>query len=527
MRFRWPHISKSARPYRFTFESLESRRTLSSVPFGASSLDTAEYMLGDVLVSVVLIESDGSKDVNSENWTQAEKTTVKQRVEDGLNWWEQQLAARSSLHHLDFHLDYTYTDSPIVTGYEPIARKSDDFNLWIEDFFTQANVPSGDDFSQRIRAFNHRQRELHDTNWAFTIFVVDSSADIDKRFAAGGSFQQSFAYAGGRFFVTTSERPASAIAHETAHMFWAMDEYSGSRSYLDRRGYYNTQNTNALDNNPQPALRVASLMDSHESAFALKAISNSALEMIGWKDSDGDGIFDVLDVPHLLIGQGFQDQAKGTFRFEGVTQVQTLPNLNPSGTGNDMTINRIHLVQYRFDISSDWSTALVANDYQVNLSFEVNVPQGATRIEIRSVDANLGVVSDTFREELDIPSNSPWHNALNSLDVNADRLVTPIDALLVINRLNAIGAGPLAEGETAFPYIDTNGDRVASPMDALLVINYLNQSAQATASARVSSSSVSVDFHNGEGEDVSLVASVVESMKRRRRAVDQAMEEIE
>lgn len=501
-------------------ESLECRQTLSSVPFGASAQDTAEYMLGDVLVSVVLMESNGIKDADTETWTPSEKATVKQRVEEGLGWWKQQLAARTSKHQLNFEIDYTYTDTPIATGYEPIARKSDDFNLWIDDFFAQANVPSGDDFSQRIRAFNHRQRELHDTNWAFTMFFVDSSADVDKRFASGGSFQQSFAYAGGRFFVTTGERPASAIAHETGHMFWAMDEYAGSRSYLDHRGYYNTQNTNAFDDNPQPATRVRSLMDSHESAFALQSLSSSAAEMIGWKDSDSDGIFDVLDVPHLLIGQGSQNQANGTFRFDGVTQVQTLPNLNPSGTGNDMTINRIHLVQYRFDQDSDWTTAIVANDYQVNLNFEVQVPRGAAWIEIRSVDGNTGVVSETFREDLDIREGSPWQNPLNALDVNADRSVTPIDALLVINRLNSIGSGPLPEGETAFPYIDTNADRVVSPIDALLVINYLNKAALSAAAARAPSQTVTLDSTKGEGEYLSSLAWVVETLARRHSDED-------
>ncbi|MCA9202024.1 MAG: hypothetical protein KDA59_03225, partial [Planctomycetales bacterium] len=74
---------------------------------------------------------------------------------------------------------------------------------------------------------------------------------------------------------------------------------------------------------------------------------------------------------------------------------------------------------------------------------------------------------------------SDFQNPGNRHDVNADRQVSPIDALLVINQLNATGSRPLsshsdAEGESTFAgYIDTNGDESLSPIDALLVINVL------------------------------------------------------
>jgi sugar lactone lactonase YvrE len=65
----------------------------------------------------------------------------------------------------------------------------------------------------------------------------------------------------------------------------------------------------------------------------------------------------------------------------------------------------------------------------------------------------------------------------NRFDVNADGLVTPIDALLVINRLNALGPGAFtshAGGTQPPPFYDVSGDDFVSPLDALLVINYLN-----------------------------------------------------
>ena len=85
------------------------------------------------------------------------------------------------------------------------------------------------------------------------------------------------------------------------------------------------------------------------------------------------------------------------------------------------------------------------------------------------------------------PEPAPFQNNLNSLDVNNDNTVSPIDALIVINDMNANGtrslandlASPLA-GEPNLPpsgtYVDVNGDNRLSPIDALMVINSLNNS---------------------------------------------------
>ena len=59
----------------------------------------------------------------------------------------------------------------------------------------------------------------------------------------------------------------------------------------------------------------------------------------------------------------------------------------------------------------------------------------------------------------------PW------LDVNSDASVTPLDALLVINRLTSSGTGPAGTQN----HLDVNRDGIVSPLDALLVINRLNR----------------------------------------------------
>ena len=71
-----------------------------------------------------------------------------------------------------------------------------------------------------------------------------------------------------------------------------------------------------------------------------------------------------------------------------------------------------------------------------------------------------------------------WHNSADPLDVNDDGEISPIDALLVINFLNANpGDGMLPEPIAPPPFLDVNNDGLGTALDALLVINELNRRA--------------------------------------------------
>ena len=367
--------------------------------------DTGEYMLGDVLVSVVLMESNPALspfDPSTENWTPGLIADVKARIAEGLNWWSQSLDALANVRDglLTYTIDWTYADNPVQTGFEPISHPSTDFSLWVQDFLATAGFTQGSDFLTNIRAFNNAQRIAHQKHWGFTIFVVNNAAELatggDGRFAPGG-FSRSFAYAGGNAFVMPADRPPSTVAHETGHMFWALDEYNRTAgSYSLRRGYYDTQNTNA---NPAPEyVPQDSIMgsgDSVDTAFAALTSSTASREMIGWKDSDSDGIFDVLDVNFSLDGSGRYDSSTGNFQFVGKSAVRTLENKNPSGLQNDITINEIRQAQYKFD-DGDWQTAASYQGYEVDLDLEFPVPTGTSTIKLRTIDTRTGVTSDEY-----------------------------------------------------------------------------------------------------------------------------------
>jgi hypothetical protein len=63
-------------------------------------------------------------------------------------------------------------------------------------------------------------------------------------------------------------------------------------------------------------------------------------------------------------------------------------------------------------------------------------------------------------------------SVLNRLDVNKDGYVTPIDALIVINKLNTDGAQSVFTGVERL--LDVNGDGTVAPSDVLAIINYLS-----------------------------------------------------
>ena len=97
--------SNKKKRQRLAIESLESRRVMATLPYGAEFDDTSEFLLGRVAVTPVFLESNGATDANTENWTPAQINQVLSNIQTGLNWWSQLLATKSSVHTLDFIID--------------------------------------------------------------------------------------------------------------------------------------------------------------------------------------------------------------------------------------------------------------------------------------------------------------------------------------------------------------------------------------------------------------------------------------
>ena len=115
--------------------------------------------------------------------------------------------------------------------------------------------------------------------------------------------------------------------------------------------------------------------------------------------------------------------------------------------------------------------------------------------------------------EADVNS-SPWQNAAFPEDVDGDGEVIPLDALIIINRLNDPDFNPELEpptpGNEPPPYIDVDGDNFLFPFDALRVINYLNRDQNSLAAVATENSSLTGSEVETHSLDHELLAGAVD-----------------
>lgn len=154
--------------------------------------ETSEYLIGRVAVGIILPESDGSAEPSAEDWTADERALVLSEITAALDWW----AAREPNARLEFVYDDGMT-ATIGTAYEPITHGLGEQGLWISDVMENKGYASYSYFDQ-VRQYNNHMRDTYGTDWAFTVFVVDSSNDSDNRFADG---YFAYAYLGGRSWL--------------------------------------------------------------------------------------------------------------------------------------------------------------------------------------------------------------------------------------------------------------------------------------------------------------------------------------
>jgi hypothetical protein len=461
---------------KLSVQTLESRRLLAADSIGVTPEDTAEFLLGTVAVTPVFFESDGTLDPSTEDWTENEIDEILDKVHASVDWWSDTLDELNTVHTLDFVVDDLFARDPVETPYEPITRPSSQFNRYVGDFLISQGYGDASSIEDGVRQFNHAQRLKHQTDWAFTIFVLDSSNDLDGVFPRGSEFTGAFAYPGGLFYVTPSTRPTSTYTHELGHIFWARDEYNGGAPWASRRGYYNTQNLNSVQNNPDPNfVPEPSIMQgglSLQQAFEQNRSPASTLAMVGWQDSDGDGIFDVADVPLSLDAVGHFDPIESVYRFQGTASAKALINQNPSGTQSDITLNRISEIQYRLD-DGPWMVAAAPDQPVVDFDLSIEIGESDfTTIHWRAIDQAIGVVSPTITGTASSPAAS--HSSLSGIafiDQNVDQNRDLGDSSLassIVTVSNPDGS-PLFSGELSaaeFPEGDLSGNQTGVTITA-------------------------------------------------------------
>lgn len=312
---------------------------------------TSEFMIGRVAVGIVLPESDGSLDPSTEDWTSQEQQKVFSEIVAAMNWW----AAREPRANLIFYYDDHFT-SPLNTGYEPINRPHYDQGLWIGQVMAELGYSASSYFT-RVRDYNNALRNQYQTDWAFTIFVVDSSSDGDNKFSDG---YFAYAYLGGPFMVMTygnngygSSNMDAVTAHEMGHIFRALDQYySAHQTCTYRSGYLYVENQNSQYGGCSS--NETSIMRGQVWPYWSGAVDYYARGQVGWWDSDGDDILDPVDttLQITLEPQAENPTSENVITYLG--SVEDIPYDSP--TRPDVTINTITSVQYRLN-GGQWQAA--------------------------------------------------------------------------------------------------------------------------------------------------------------------------
>jgi hypothetical protein len=351
---------------------------------------TSDYMIGHVAVGLVLPESDGGQEAQSEDWTDEEIEQVRAEVQDGLAWW----ASLEPSAHLTFTVE---THLRVPTGYEPITHKLGEERLWIGETMTALGFGSGNYFSA-VRDYANDLRDRVGSDWAFVIFVADSSADADGRFADN---YFAYAYIGGPFTVMTYDNSGyrirnmdAVLAHEMGHIFRALDQYAAAGVRCDyRAGYLSVKNGNSLAGGDCES-DVPSIMRGGIFPYLNRSIDHFARGQIGWWDSDGDGVLDPVDAEPRVAAEleAVDGENDDLFSFSGQAWQEPVP----SPVLADVTISYITAVGALVD--------------------------GMTWMAATPEDGHFDTLGETFR--LQVGPLAPGLHTLEIQAVNSERLAS-------------------------------------------------------------------------------------------------------
>jgi hypothetical protein len=392
-----PEYTKTKRGAGITRQADNLINEASIPPYMAGFYDTSEYMIGDVAVGIIFLESNGSIDPDKEDWNNTKESNVVSEIQAALNWW----AAREPKAKLTFTYDIHYK---VPTSYEPINRPADPNgntgqSLWISDAMTDIGYTKYSSYFDNVYNYDNAIRKSLNTNWAFTIFMIDSSNDTDGQFADN---YIAYSYLGGPFLVMNYKNDGYGIAnmdavaaHETGHIFYALDQYTSANiSCTERSGYLGIQNQNSAYPSPGACLsNIDSIMRGGISGYTNGSLDAYARQQVGWRDSNANGILDIVDfLPSSVLNVYSPDPTNNnTPTYTGSsTTISTYPNMNPYGPKHNITINIISNVQYRVD-ASVWMNASPAEglfDSSVE-GFTFTVPQlsdGSHTIEVRALN---------------------------------------------------------------------------------------------------------------------------------------------
>lgn len=443
---------------------------------------TSAFLAGKVAVGLVAIESNGQEGtLNQEYWEPEELETVRNEVWAGLQKW---VAWKPSGLLLDFVVDIDrdgVADDmtsdvivPVEIAYEPIAESSGLYSLWGR-MALEAMGYTGATTEDAAYAYASDLRSNHDADWAFVLFVIDSSDDNDGTL---GAFLEGD-YMRGRTFgpvaVMTynngTRGPGNmqwATAQLVARMFGAGFQYpdplfelAGCPNTTQKFGYLGIPNTycgiGVPSGEPNPRLMYHGMGDPD---------STTKLQ-VGWRDTDGDGLIDPMDTRPSIVFSPYPFNPTSdnplTYTDGGTRQYRAYENpfyptvclnrpadqcfhsyyhdVTPDNPA--VTINEIQTVEYRID-GGAWNAASITGpaDYKTYSFTTPTLAGGKRKIEVRTQNS-AGVYSlpmsevvaiadpatnDLFANRILIPSLS-YNHAVDTYSIPLELEDDPTDPL--------------------------------------------------------------------------------------------------
>jgi len=154
-------------------------------------------------------------------------------------------------------------------------------------------------------------------------------------------------------------------------------------------------------------------------------------------------------------------------------------------------------------ITTNGTAALAAGSHAITA--KQVMPNQALEVGNRDETVTLTSAASTA---LNIKVGSDWQNPADAMNVDNTGDVLPLDALIIINRLNGAGAGPLGPTTPGgdVTYYDVDGNGSVQPLDALIIINHLNELAGAAAQQSASAAAPLTTSATSTGSTASAVA---------------------
>jgi hypothetical protein len=454
-----------------------------AAPYGAQWYDVSEFLLGKVYVKVFFLESNEISP-NAENWTEMEKAHCKKALETALAELRKRFIKEFETMqgtkklppgvHLDFTIDYETVEisvEPIRLNGSGVRFSTGDLKIWVNEVmalkgFSDKTPPLGrhpilpyPPYQYNVAEYASHLRNISGTDWAVIIFFYDNSNDTDGKFANGRSAGPPMGLGGpglhfsnnrGRPFIErqkTAEDPASYLGmiHEFLHVWYAIDEHPANKHFREDAviGYLGGQNLNYK-------MRKGYKCSMYSANLYWPRLCPYTKQHIGWADSDGDNIPDILDVLPIVTVSPIAEA--GSLTYKGKAISPPFPNKNPYSEGgsikpphdlsvvlhlvpaserrvgimhrfrkvpafkppfpwtrNDITINEIILVEYRVSqgekVVREWTKAQPddgAYDEAVeDFTFTLEaLSPGTYTLEVRSM-SSVHLYSDILKIEYD------------------------------------------------------------------------------------------------------------------------------